>query len=145
MNGQLFNFSDFIRAFQSYPKWQIAIEWLLIGTVVYWVVRFLRGTRGARLLKGIAFLLVALYLVVTLVGERFGLQRIQYLYGQLLLFVSLAAVVVFQPELRRALMRLGETRLFQRLSTQFQDEVEAIVESAAYLSRRKFGGLIAIE
>ncbi len=142
---QTFSFTDFVRAFQSYPWWQVAIEWLLIGAVVFWVVRFLRGTRGARLLKGVVVLLIALYLIVTLVGERFGLQRIQYLYGQLLLFVSLAAVVVFQPELRRALMRLGETRLFQRLTTQFQDEVDAIVESAAYLSRRKFGGLIAIE
>ncbi len=145
MNGKLFNLNDFIRAFQSYPKWQIAIEWLLIGTVVYWVVRFLRGTRGARLLKGIAFLLIALYLIVTLVGERFGLQRIQYLYGQLLLFASFAIVVVFQPELRRALMRLGETRIFQRFSSQFNEEIEAIVESAGYLSRRKIGGLIAIE
>lgn len=145
MDSQSFSFNDFLRALQSYQWWQIAIEWLLIGAVVYWVVRFLRGTRGARLLKGVVVLLITLYLVVTLVGERFGLQRIQYLYGQLLLFVSLAAVVVFQPELRRALMRLGETRLFQRLSTQVHDEVDAIVESAAYLSRRKFGGLIAIE
>jgi diadenylate cyclase len=145
MDSQSFSFSDFLRALHSYEWWQVAIEWLLIGAVVYWVVRFLRGTRGARLLKGIVVLLITLYLIVTLVGERFGLQRIQYLYGQLLLFVSLAAVVVFQPELRRALMRLGETRLFQKLSTQFEDEIEAIVESAAYLSRRKIGGLVAIE
>src|SRR5258708_3475117 len=118
MDPQTFSFSDFIRAFQSSPRWQAAIEWQLILAVVYWVVRFLRGTRGARLLKGVVVLLITLYLMVPLVGERFGLQRIQYLYGQLLLFVSLAAVVVFQPELRRALMRLGETRIFQRLSTQ---------------------------
>ena len=145
MPPELFNFSDFARAFHSYPWWQVAIEWLLIGTVVYWVVRFLRGTRGARLLKGIAFLLITLYLIVTLVGARFGLQRIQYLYSRLLLFASFAIVVVFQPELRRALMRLGETRLFQRFSAQFNDEIEALVESAAYLSRRKIGGLVAIE
>ena len=75
MPPELFNFSDFARAFHSYPWWQVAIEWLLIGTVVYWVVRFLRGTRGARLLKGIVFLLLALYLIVTLVGDRFGLQQ----------------------------------------------------------------------
>src|SRR5437763_6483761 len=144
MNGKLFNLNDFIRAFQSYPKWQIAIEWLLIGTVVYWVVRFLRGTRGARLLKGIAFLLIALYLIVTLVGERFGLQRIQYLYGQLLLFASFATVVVFQPELRRALMQLGETGWFGAFRP-MTDDIEALVESATFLSRRKIGGIVAIE
>jgi diadenylate cyclase len=145
MNPQFFNFGDFLRAFQSYPKWQITIEWLLIGTIVYWVVRFLRGTRGARLLKGIAFLLIALYLVVTLVGERFGLQRIKFLYDRLVLAATFVIVVVFQPELRRALMRLGETRIFQRFGEQFHNEIDAIVESAAYLSRRKIGGLVAIE
>src|SRR6476660_5818747 len=119
MQTDIINFRTFWTAFRSYPWWQVAIEWLLIGLVVYWVVRFLRGTRGARLLKGIAFLLVAFYLIVTLVGERFGLQRIQYLYRQLVLFASFAIVVVFQPELRRALMRLGETRIFQRFSSQF--------------------------
>src|SRR2546421_8069584 len=101
MNPQIFKLGDFLRAFQSYPGWQIAIEWILIGTVVYWVVRFLRGTRGARLLKGIAFLLVALYLIVTLVGEGFGLQRIKFLYDRLVLVASFVIVVVFQPELRR--------------------------------------------
>jgi diadenylate cyclase len=145
MNPQIFNLSDFLRAFHSYPGWQIAIEWVLIGTIVYWVVRFLRGTRGARLLKGIAFLLIALYLIVTLVGERFGLQRVKFLYDRLVLVASFVIVVVFQPELRRALMRLGETRIFQRFSEQLHDEIDAIVESAAYLSRRKIGGLVAIE
>ena len=145
MNPQLFNFGDFLRAFQSYPWWQVLVEWLLIGTVVYWVVRFLRGTRGARLLKGIVFLLLALYLIVTLVGDRFGLQRVKFLYDKLVLAASFVVVVVFQPELRRALMRLGETRLFQRFSEQFNEEIEALVESANYLSRRKIGGLVAIE
>jgi diadenylate cyclase len=145
MIADLFNFGDFLRAFHSYPVWQILIEWLLIGSVVYWVVRFLRGTRGARLLKGIVFLLLALYLIVTLVGDQLGLQRIKFLYDKLVFAASFVVVVVFQPELRRALMRLGETRLFQRFSDQFNDEIEALVESAAYLSRRKIGGLVAIE
>jgi diadenylate cyclase len=144
-NSQIFNLGDFLRAFGSYPWWQIAIEWVLIGAIVYWVVRFLRGTRGARLLKGIAFLLIALYLVVTLVGDRIGLQRIKFLYDRLVLAASFVIVVVFQPELRRALMRLGETRIFQRFSEQFGGEIDAIVESCVYLSKRKFGGLIAIE
>jgi diadenylate cyclase len=144
MNTDVFNLRDFLRAFHAYPWWQVAIEWVLIGIVVYWVVGFLRGTRGARLLKGIVFLLIALYLIVTLVGERFGLQRIQYLYGRLLLFASFATVVVFQPELRRALMQLGETGWFGSFRP-MTDDIEALVESATFLSRRKIGGIVAIE
>lgn len=139
------DFSGFWRAVTSYPWWQVAVEMLLIGLVVYWVLRFLRGTRGARMLKGIASVLIVLYLLIQLVAEQFGLQRINFLYGQFLSFASIVIIVVFQPELRRALMRLGETRLFRGFGQQVNEEIEALVESATFCSRRKIGALIAIE
>lgn len=145
MDENLLNFSHFLRAVASYAWWVVAIELLLIGLVVYWVLRFLRGTRGARMLKGIAFVLISLYLIVRIVGPVFELDRIEFLYRQFLIFAALACVVVFQPELRRALMRLGETRLFRGWSSQIDEEIEALVEAATFLSRRKIGALIAIE
>jgi diadenylate cyclase len=54
-------------------------------------------------------------------------------------------VIVFQPELRRAIMRLGETRLFRGFSSEISEEINQLVQSANYLSRRKIGALIAIE
>src|SRR5947209_12043878 len=142
---QFLNLSGFFRTLRAYPWWQVTIELLLIGLVVFWVVRFLRGTRGARLLKGIAVVLISLYIIVRLLGSSFGLQRIEFLYSKFLIGASFAVVVVFQPELRRALMRLGETRLFRGWSQQIDEEIEAIVESAVYCSRRKIGSLVAIE
>src|SRR5438105_4515046 len=129
----------------GYPPWRVAIELLLIGIVVWWVVRFLRGTRGARLLKGIAVVLVVLYLIVSIVAARLELYRIVYLYDLFLKGASIAVLIVFQPELRRAIMRLGETRLFRGFSSQVHEEIEELVESATFLSRRKIGALIAIE
>jgi diadenylate cyclase len=145
MDDSLISFESFWRSVRAYPLWQVAIELLLIGAVVYWVIRFLRGTRGARMLKGVAFVLISLYLIVRLVGTQFGLNRIEFLYRQFLIFASVATVVVFQPELRRALMRLGETRLFRSWSNQVSDEIDALVEAATFLSRRKIGALVAIE
>ncbi len=145
MNLQLLNFRDFFRSLGSYPLWQIAIELLLIGSVVYWVVRFLRGTRGARLLKGIVSVLVTLYLVVNLLSGVIDTSRIGYLYERFLLFASLAVIVVFQPELRRALMRLGETRLFKGFGNQVEAEIEQLVECAVFCSKRKIGALVALE
>jgi diadenylate cyclase len=133
------------RAFQAYGWWRVTVEWLLIGLVVFYVVRFLRGTRGARLLKGIGFVLAVLFLIVQFVAQKFELTRIELLYRQFLYFASFAIIVVFQPELRRALMRLGETRLFRGFSTQINEEIEALVEASTFLSRRKIGALIAIE
>ena len=145
MNDELFNFGEFFRAIGSYPWWTVAIELLIIGAVVYWVVSFLQGTRGARLLKGIAFLLVFLYVVVRLLSGRFGLQRVAFLYEKFLLAAGLAIIVVFQPEIRRALMRLSETRIFRSLGAQLNEDIDALVESATFLSRRKIGALVAIE
>ena len=145
MNNDFFNLVNFWHAIRIYGWWQVAIELLIIGMFVYSIMRFLRGTRGERMIKGTGFLLVVLYLIVRLIGSELHLERINFLYGKFLFFASFAAVVVFQPEIRRALMRLGETRFFRSLSIQLNEDIEALVEAALFLSRRKIGGLIAIE
>ena len=145
MNSELINILNFFQAIRIHGFWTVGFELLLIGLFVYSVVRFLRGTRGARMLKGIGFVLVVFYLIVTLIAKEYKLERIQFLYGKLLLFASFATVVVFQPEIRRALMRLGETRLFRNWSTEVSDDVDVLVESAAFCSKMKIGALVAIE
>ena len=145
MDFDLLSLRNFFKAIQLYGWPQVLIELTLIGAFVYVVLRFLKGTRGARMIKGVGFVLVVLYLVVRLIGAELKLDRINYLYGRFLLFASFAVVVVFQPEIRRALMRLGETRLFRSLTAQLNDDVEALVEAATFLARRKIGALIAIE
>lgn len=145
MGSNFFNLRNFFNAIQIYGWCRVGFELLLIGLFVYAVLRFLRGTRGARMLKGIGFLLVVLYLIVWLIGEELKLERIEFLYGRLLLFASFATIVVFQPEIRRALMRIGETRLFRNWSQQINQDIESLVDSAAFLSRRKIGAVIAVE
>src|ERR1700742_422878 len=107
-NPVIENFMQFYRALSAMTWWKVGIELLLIGTVVFWVIRFLQGTRGARMLKGIALVLMVLYLLVTVIGKFFGLNELAFLYEKFLWFASFALAVVFQPELRRGLMRLGE-------------------------------------
>jgi diadenylate cyclase len=145
MNNLASNFSQFYHALAARGWWPVAVELLLIGMVVFWVIRFLQGTRGARMLKGIALLLMALYLLVTVVGKYFGLVELSFLYENFLKFAFFALAVVFQPELRRGLMRLGETRLFRGFTDEITQDIEHLVEAAVFLSHRKIGGLIAIE
>jgi diadenylate cyclase len=143
MGQELLNFLT--RITQNYSWWQITTQLLLIGMVVFWVVKFLQGTRGARMLKGIGIVLITLYLLEHLLAKQLGLGQIDYLYGNFLVFAGFASIVVFQPELRRALMRLGDARIFGGWSREVGDEIERLVESATFLSRRKIGGLVAIE
>jgi diadenylate cyclase len=144
MPNDLFNIGSFLRALRGYAWWVVVIELLLIGAVVFLITRFLRGTRGARLLRGIALVLIVLYIVITML-DRLGLERIAFLYRQFMGIAAIAVIVVFQPELRRALMRLGETRLFRGWSNQLSEEIEQLVEAATFCSKRKIGALIAIE
>jgi diadenylate cyclase len=140
------NLRTYFAGISSYGWRQIGIELVLIGLVVYWVIRFLRGTRGARMLRGIAFVLIALYVIVGLLASSLRLERLQFLYEKFLLFASFAIIIAFQQELRRALMRLGETfPLFRRLHDQIDEDVEALVEAATFLSRRKIGAVLAIQ
>ncbi|KKN70339.1 hypothetical protein LCGC14_0432050 [marine sediment metagenome] len=135
----------------SYSPIVVIIELMLIGLVVWLVTRFLRGTRGARLVKGFALLLATVYIVIrllprTLPGEgSVGWERVEFLYGKFLLFAFVAVVVAFQPELRRALIRLGQTTLFSSARGKAEGLADALVSSLEHLSRNKIGAVIAIE
>ncbi len=144
MNDTFNDFAYLRNLLEQSSWWALLLQWLLIGSVVYAVYRFLRGTRGARLLRGIALLLVVSWLFVNfLPQDTFG--AIKVLYQQLVAVVAFAIIVIFQPELRRAVMRLGETSLFRGWSRMVSEEIEQLVEASIFLSKRKIGALIAIE
>ena len=130
---------------RTYDPWVVAVQLLLIGTVVWIVLRFLRGTRGARLLKGAAVLLATAYLVIRLLPKSAEWKRIEFLYGNFLIFAFVALVVAFQPELRRALIQIGQAKLFRGIRGRVEEMVESLVEAAAYLARNKIGAVIAVE
>ena len=123
----------------------IFIELLLIGLVVYWAVDFLEGTRGERLFRGVAFILLAGFLTLKLVVGRFGFVRLQYLYNGFLIFVLIIAVAGFQPEIRRALIRIGQPRFLASSSQQLVKTVQQIVSAVTELSANRTGALIVIE
>ena len=126
--------------------WKDGLELALIGGVIYLVYRSLRGTRGARLVRGFVFLLLIIFVGVRLVSDYMHLERVQYLYDKLLLVMVGFALIVFQPELRRSLMRLGQNPLLRLFLKEGASAfVERIVRAAATLSRNKVGGIIAVE
>ena len=125
--------------------YQVIIELIVIWIVVFFIFRFLRGTRGARVIKGVAVLLIIATLTIQLLGRENAFERLNYLYNNFLGFVSLMLVIVFQPELRRALMRLGEARLFKQGGLRKARVIEEVLGAIEYLSRNKIGALIAIE
>ncbi len=134
---------QYLNRVMSYSWWTVLLELFLIGIVVHSVIEFMRGTRGARLIKGMALFLVVAYMVILLGGDR--LNRVKFLYSQVLFFATFAVVVVFQPELRRALIRLGEARLFRTVGSPTRSMVDTLCRTAAYCSKNRIGALIAVE
>jgi diadenylate cyclase len=125
--------------------WAALVELLLIGSVVYTVLRFLQGTRGARLVRAVLTILVGSFVVVWLVAERFGLDRINALYPYFVLGVFLVSLVAFQSELRRILLRVGEGRWWGGWLKGATDIIEPIVSAVEWCAKRKIGALIAVE
>ncbi len=123
---------------------QVVVELLLIGLAVNWCAGVLHGTRGTRLLRGLLVLLVVATLVVRVLATSQGWARLELLYNYFLIGLAFIALVAFQPELRRALIRAGDVGFFRRVTPQ-QKVIAALVETAGYLSRNKYGGLIAIQ
>mgnify|MGYP001033704929 FL=1 len=129
----------------DYPLHIVAIELILIGLVVYWIVDFLEGTRGERLFRAVIFILIAGFLVLKLVVGQFPFERLQYLYNGFLIGVLIIAVAAFQPEVRRALMRIGQSRFWSSASQQLSRTVEELVAAVTMLSTARIGAIIVIE
>src|SRR5258705_10294912 len=94
--------------------WRDVLEVLILTVGIYYVFRFVRGTRGAPVVTG--FLVVLLTSV--LVAYLLNLKVLQWILGAFSAFFAVAVVVIFQPELRRMLAELGNLPLFATASEQ---------------------------
>ncbi len=120
--------------------WKDVLEILVLAIGIYYAYLGLRGTRGLRVLTGLAVLVLGL----ALLSQLFGLEVISWLLRSLSAIVVLALVIIFQPELRRMLAQLGSHRLFAT-PQQKRETVGIITATAFELSNKHLGAIIAIE
>lgn len=137
--------ADLLGRLPSYPWWEVLIELVVIWALVYVIFRFVQGTRAAGALKGIVLVFFVIALLVWVLGGGDAFSRIGFLFDRLLAVVAIALVVIFQPELRRALIRLGETPFFRSNPSEIAHIVDAVVEASRYLAKARFGAIIVLE
>jgi diadenylate cyclase len=131
---------------QGYEPWQVAIEFLVIWVCVYIIFTFLQGTRGAGVIKGFAVLIVAVTLALRVLGQGSdAFARLNFIYDRFLGLLAILLIVVFQPELRQAMIRLGHGWSFRASRSALDRVVDAVSEAVGFLSKSQFGALIAIE
>jgi diadenylate cyclase len=129
-----------LEAIRDIRMWDV-LDILIVSFILYRVFLLIKGTRAVQMVFGLGVLLLAL-----IFSRWAGLFTLNWLVQSFMSQVVLVILVLFQPELRRALAHMGQNTLFSSLSpiesSKFLDE---IVKAAVSLANRRIGALIVLE
>lgn len=131
--------NNFLVIFMS---WKPIVEIALLWFIIYQIMLFFEGTRAFQVLRGILVILLAFLLF-----HKLGLEVIDWLFIKLFGISVIAALIIFQPEIRHGLARLGQRHMFtQSLREEELDYIlRELIDAAESLAKIKLGALIAIE
>jgi len=122
-----------------------AIELFLLFLAMYYLLRFLQGTRGAGILRGLVFMIALAVLVLPLLVSWLQLNRLVFLVQARFGWMVAALIVLFQPEFRQALIRLGEAPLMRWFLKAESPVVAEVARAAGRLADLGFGALIVLQ
>jgi diadenylate cyclase len=126
--------------------WQGLIEILLLSLLFYTVLAFLKGSRGAGIVRGVGAVLgVAVIVFLSMTNLVKGFYVLEWLLTNVLGYAVIALIVIFQPELRSALVRVGQNPLFTSFIKEGWNASSEIVEAATALAREHIGAIIAVQ
>jgi len=120
--------------------WRPTMEILILGVGIYYIFKFVRGTRGAPVVYGFVFLILTL----SIVAGVLQLDVLKWLLRSFVAFAAVAVLIIFQPELRRILAELGTHPLFN-VTREQRENIEVIIQTVERLSSVRIGALIALE
>lgn len=112
----------------------------LMSIILYRLLLIIKGTKAAQMLIGLGVLLAA-----SLVSRYLELFTIDWLVQSFWAQIVIAIIVLFQPEIRRALAQMGETQFLNFTSAEELKSLEEIVRASVALANRKIGALVVIE
>ncbi|MFA7563934.1 MAG: diadenylate cyclase CdaA [Candidatus Neomarinimicrobiota bacterium] len=125
--------------FLSVTIWDV-IDIIVVYIIILKLYQFFKGSRASQMLIGLAIILLTSF-----VARALNLQSLSWIMGNLQTIWAIAFVIIFQPELRRILINLGQSRFVRRfLSESKSKTIEAVIEASRELVRRKWGGLFVL-
>lgn len=119
--------------------WKPIIEIAILWFMIYKLLAFIKGTRAVQVLRGIVIITVIFFLTQYL---RFDV--INWIFTRLFALSVIAFLIVFQPEMRSGLARIGREKVFGNIITE-ERTIEEIAKSVSILARKKIGAIIAIQ
>lgn len=144
MWSKLTQIQDFLMDLSVLIKPANVIDILIVAFVVYKIIGWISDTQAEQVAKGVVILLLS-----TQLSEWFGLHTVNFLLRNLMTVGFIALIIVFQPELRRALEHIGRTSFFKTKwmenVTETKKTIDEIVEALKMMSDEKTGALIVLE
>ncbi|TLQ24393.1 diadenylate cyclase CdaA [Lactobacillus helveticus] len=135
-----FNFSNLF----AWNNFSIAIDILIIWYLVYRLIMLIRGTKAVQLAKGIVFIFI-----VRIIAGLLQLRAVTYIVDQIVSWAVIGIIIIFQPEIRRGLERLGRTPIFsgrgESAHAKSVKMVQELDKAIQYMSKRRIGALITIQ
>jgi diadenylate cyclase len=122
-------------------SWRDVLDIALVSLILYRVLLLIRGTKAAKMLIGLLLLLVA-----SVISRLLPLYTMDWLLQTFWAYIVIAVIVIFQPEIRRALAKMGEASFLPAFtSAEELKSLEEIVRASISLANRKIGALIVIQ
>jgi diadenylate cyclase len=121
------------------------VEVLVLAAGIYAILRFLGQTRGSGVLRGLALVLFGGTVGFTVLIDTFELARLEYVFNALRNTAVIGLIIVFQPEIRKMIVHLGDSPIFGRIFRREMRAHQRLLRSIARLSKERIGALIAIE
>ena len=142
------NIVEYIEILQQYPikLIMLIIDLIIVIFLAYKLLQIVKGTRAWQLLKGIVFLIIA-----TAVSGILKLNILNFILTSCMTYGALILIVIFQPELRRAIEQLGTSKLTKffgidkDIATKTKENIYKIVIAVMELAQNKTGALIVLE
>ncbi len=124
------------------PFWKVIVEIAILWIAIYSILLFLKGTRALYLLRGIFILIIALFIF-----QFLGLPVLTRLLTYFFAFFLILVAIIFQPELREVLIRLGKKHFFYfgPKKEEIERSLREITKAVNNLSGKKIGALIALK
>ena len=124
---------------------RMVVEIAFFAVAIYLVLRFRRDTRGSGVIRGLSIILITATFFYIVVTEVFELTRIRMVFNLLAETTVLGLIIVFHPEIRRAIVSLGDSPLFGNLIKPEVNVLQRVLRAVARMQKDRVGALIAFE
>ena len=127
-------------------EWRSPVEVFILALAIYLMLKFVQQARGHSIIRGLLFTGVLYFVVLYFASKWLDLANINWIMNRFIPLLTVTILIIFQPEIRHALVRIGYDNRFSRMFSKKKSQfVKTLVQSAFKLSSRKIGALIALE